>query len=208
MSIEKFHKFFISVTNNSFILILFFWLTLLCSTNVQAKEFSFGPDNSSITASVSYVTFKKFMASFERYRGSLEIDPKEGVVKSIFLKIEAASIKSAFEFKNSIVCSSKVLDVKKFPFIIFQSLSIVKMKNGFVVNGTLESHGIKNPAQFTFKTGKTIDDHGKRVFRCSGKWLVDRKKFGVVWSKYLDHGGIIIGNYISVDWEINIPMQK
>ncbi len=186
---------------------ILFLLVLIFSNSVQAEEGTFSPQNANVTISVKYAALGKYTATFEKYQGNLDYDVKEGLVKSVFLKIEVGTIKSGFSFNDGIVRSPQLLDSKRFPFITFQSKEILKTENGYMVKGVLELHGVRKEISFPFSTQLVKDPTGENVLKFSGKWVVARKEFGIIWNKFLDQGGVLVGNHITVDWEINMPVQ-
>lgn len=173
----------------------------------QASELPFGPSDANIKISVKYAALGKYMATFDKYQGILDYDANERAVTSVFLKIEAATVRSGFNFNDGIVRSPLILDVKKFPFLIFQSNKISKLSDRSIVDGILQIHGVKKSLQFPFYDKLIKGSNGKNMLEYSGKWVVARKEFGITWNKLLDQGGIVVGNYITVEWEVRVPYQ-
>lgn len=64
-------------------------------------------------------------------------------------------------------------------------------------------HGLKKEMEFPFKVEIEFDEDKKqKLLTVDGEWLINRKDFDIVWSKILDKGGIMVGNYVAVVWGI------
>ncbi len=178
----------------NFILSLFFFFTALTA---QAAELSFTPANSSITAAVKYTLIGKYTAGFEGFKGTITLDDAGTTIRGVTLNIDAASVRSNFPALDKVVRSPGLLDTKKYPSITFQSTSIEPAAVGYTVKGWLYMHGIVKEVEFPFEA----DLSGETV-RARGVWSIARKDFGVTWNKFLDKGGVIVGNTITVKWQI------
>ncbi len=172
-----------------------------------AKDFVLTPQNSTMTGFVKYATLGRYSAAFKKYQGTLDYDAKAGTVKSVVLKIDAATIQSSCAMCDRAVRSSRLLNVKKFSNIIFQSQKITKEKNVFVVYGNLSLHGVTRLMKFPF-TIKQRTVKKSKVLNIKGTWAIDRRNFGISWNKTLDRGGFVVGNDVTVQWEVNIAPSK
>ncbi len=173
------------------------------------QTIAFGPQETQINGSIKYTVIGKYRANFERFKGEIAFDRQTGQITSVQLVIEAETITSNCDWCDKIVRSEQLLHTEKHPYIIFKSSEIIKDNNGYRVKGTLEMHGVKKEAVFPFEA--EIAEGGEargRVLTVSGKWLINRKDFDIVWNKILDKGGILVGNDITVDWGIQSPIRE
>ena len=161
---------------------------------------TFGPDISDIRSSIKYSVLGRYYAVFDQYKGRLVIGDND-VIKSVALEIQVATIHSPHPSLDKIVRSKQLLDVEKFPKIIFQSKEILKTDNTYQVTGALTMHGVTKDISSPFMVVEGQD--GKKMIK--GEWVIARKEFGVIWNKILDKGGIMVGNHITVEWEIELP---
>ena len=187
------------------ILILFFHLPYAwADINVP-----FGPENSQIQASVKYTLVGRYRAYFKKYEGKLIFNPDQHDVKEVFLEIDVNSVQSSFLTLDNIFRSKQILSVKEFPQIIFESHSIVADPKGYQVKGVLNLHGVKKEFLSNFTQEIFTDKETKKESMVlKGNWVIKRKDFGIIWNKFLDKGGIIVGDYINIDWEIKIPVTS
>mgnify|MGYP000931731171 CR=1 FL=1 len=186
-------------------LITFISLSLSTGT-VGAAEISFGPEESDIKTAIRYTVIGKYRAEFEEYSGAIGIDSASRAIRSVSLTINPASIRSNCEWCDKIVKSKQLLWVEKFPDIIFKSEEIAREADHFLVKGALDLHGVVKPIAFPFYV-QGWEDYiaGASPLNVRGQWLIHRKDYGITWNKLLDKGGVFVGEYITVDWEISVP---
>ena len=167
----------------------------------------FGPKNSKINSSIKYSVVGQYRANFDRYQGILLFDEKDNSLKEVSLEIESGSIHSKFLTLDNIVRSKQILNIAKFPRITFQSQSITKNEKSYQVKGVLDLHGVKKEFVSTFTLDKFKDEQiGTATLILKGKWVLKRKEYGIIWSKLFDHGGVLIGDHLTVEWEIKSPL--
>lgn len=179
------------------------FVAMVGSTRSQARGLvTFGPQETKINGSIKYSVIGRYNAQFKEFEGRIEVDEKSHDVKSVFLEIKTASIDSDCKWCDRIVQSDQLLAVDKYPTIIFQSSEIIQKKSGYVVKGILDLHGIKREVSFPFQV-----EMKENSLDIKGKWLINRKDFNIIWNKLLDHGGVLVGNYITVDWGIQADIK-
>ncbi|KKW08375.1 MAG: YceI family protein [Candidatus Kaiserbacteria bacterium GW2011_GWA2_49_19] len=167
------------------------------------QVYVFGPKGSGINGSVAYTLIGRYKASFEDFNGAIDFDPSTKIIRSVSLKIKTASLHSHFSALDHIVMSKRLLDAGQFPVITFESDRIDKKKNGYWVSGQLEVRGARQQISFPFVfEGPEQSPGGQHGIKASGQWEFNRKDFGLVWSRRLDKGGIIVGDQVTVDWQV------
>jgi polyisoprenoid-binding protein YceI len=160
-----------------------------------------GPDEAQIKASIRYTVIGRYNAEFENYKGNIAIDWENDDIRSVDLIIDAASIFSNCDWCDKIVRSKQLLYVEEYPQIIFRSDEIIKNTDGYQVKGILDLHGEQRELSFPFQVSRAEDQ-----LIAKGQWIIERKEFKIIWNKLLDKGGVLVGNTITVDWEINLPV--
>jgi len=191
----------------SFIIFVFWGME---SGQSYAQEaYSFGPKETKIEGSIHYSLIGKYKAQFKKFSGKIVFDDHLKEVHSVDLEIVARSITSNCPLCDRVVKSRKLLDTAKYPLVIFKSDKIIHDKNGYMVKGVLNMHGITRPEVFPFFVKNAYDQKFKRkFFKLQGSWIINRKEFNIIWSKLLDRGGILVGDNFTVSWEINIGLTK
>jgi len=173
-----------------------------------AQTIAFGPDTAKIFGYISYSVVGKYKARFNSFKGRIALDEKWQRIRSVYLEINAGSIKSNHPWYDRIVRSPRALYTAKYPKIIFKSDEINQDKGGYMVRGILEMHGVKRRMVFPFKVGIAVDRATKRkLLVFTGHWKINRKDFNIVWNRLLDRGGVLVGDYFTVNWVIKAYMN-
>ncbi len=125
-------------------------------------------------------------------------DQLQKQVKSVELQIKTKSIHSECQWCDKIVISKQLLDAEKYSSIVFEGKDFKKDSEGFWVKGSISLHGVKKELNSKF----FLEENTDGTLNLKGKWVLRRKDFKIVWSNILDHGGVLVGDHITVDWEI------
>jgi len=160
--------------------------------------YTFSCPESSINGAISYSVIGMYRSIFKECSGKIVYDTRHKQFKSVELSIITASIKSSCKWCDDIVRSEKALNAAAFPAITFKSADFENKEDGFWVLGAFDLHGItKNlRSRFDFK-----EENNHTLF-IKGMWKFNRKNFNIIWNKFLDHGGILVGDYFTVDWQV------
>ncbi len=187
--------------------ILIFWgaclFSLGISSTIKAEDgYVITYKDSSIVCLVKYSLVGKYTPEFKDFNGVIYFDPKNLSKSSVLIRIKSDSIKSKYPTLDRLARSKRLLDAKSFPDVVFQSKKIEQRADGYYVTGELSLHGVKRTFTFPFKLEGPVLEGKQSYITAQGKWLIERKKFNVIWDKNLDKGGIIVGDQITVDWKI------
>jgi polyisoprenoid-binding protein YceI len=161
------------------------------------------PTHSSINFSVRHMVFAKVRGAFDKWQGELELneDLSAGKVK---VQIDVASINTGVEQRDGHLKSPDFFDVANHPTATFESRNVTaKGKDRLVIEGDLTIRGVKKPVTLEAEnlgTGK--DPWGNQRVGFLGTTKIDRREFGLTWNQALETGGVLVGE--NIDIEINL----
>ncbi len=186
-----------------------YFLMLLAAIFLLPSKNSFAGDpyridktHSKIQGSIQYTLIGKYHAAFEDFEGEVEYNQSKKSIDKVFLKIYSKSVKSKFPTLDKIVKSKRILDAEKYPAIVFESTKVEKRDEKWWIKGNITLHGVTKSLEFFFEPDFNQTVSGKKAITASGKWIIERKLFDIIWNKVLDQGGVVVGNHITVDWKI------
>ncbi len=188
---------------NKIILALFMGVIMASSSSFAAGVIAFGPQETKINGSIKYSVIGRYNAQFNDFKGRIEVDEISHQVQSVYLEIKTATIESDCKWCDRIVRSDQLLASAKYPTITFKSSEIIQEGAGYMVKGVLDLHGVKREVSFPFQA--TMKDKSLDI---KGQWQINRKDFKIIWNKFLDQGGVLVGNYITVDWGIKAEIKN
>jgi polyisoprenoid-binding protein YceI len=142
--------------------------------------------------SVRHLVISDVKGEFSKTSGKAQIDDADLAKSSVEVTIEAASVDTRDEKRDTHVRSADFLDVAKFPTITFKSTKVTAGKDGqLTVVGDLTLRGVTKPVTLEGSLTKAITDpwgNTRRGASFTGK--INRKDWGVSWSKITDVGAV------------------
>lgn len=152
---------------------------------------------------VKHLVISNVTGEFLKYEGVFEVDESKDLLKSGLVTIDASSIFTKHEKRDKHLKSSDFLDVEKFPQIIFKYKRIVlKADPKFKVLGDLTLHGVTKEVVLDMEVlGRIKDPWGNFRVGFTGTTRIDRRDFGIKWSKVMDNGGLIVGDIVNINIE-------
>jgi polyisoprenoid-binding protein YceI len=145
-------------------------------------------------------TVKGRIADVEGIIYTDEKDPKNSSVEAV---LKGASIDTRSDQRDQHLRSGDFLNVEQFPEITFKSTSVKGNKEEFKLTGDLTIRDVTRAVTLDVEYhGRNRDPWGgERVgFSASGK--IDRREFGLLWNQALETGGVLVGNDIKINIEV------
>jgi polyisoprenoid-binding protein YceI len=140
---------------------------------------------------------------FSKVSGELSLDESNVANSSVQAAIEAASIETRDDQRDAHLKSADFFDVEKYPLISFKSDKI-KQNGELSVEGDLTIHGVTRRVTFDIEgpTPPTKDPWGNTRIAISGSTKINRKDFGLTWNAALETGGILVGDEVTINVDV------
>ena len=160
--------------------------------------------HSAIHFGVRHMMFTKTRGRFSRWNGELRLDPQDLSASSVEVSIDASSIDTGDAQRDAHLRSADFLDVEKFPSLTFRSTRVEELGEGKLkVHGDLTIHGVARPVALeTEYAGRVKDPWGNDRAGFTAKTAIDRTEFGLRWNLPLETGGLVVGNKVEIELEI------
>jgi len=181
---------------------------LLTASSLFAETFNVDKVHSEAAFQVRHM-MSKVSGKFDDFSGKINADRAKPSASSVEFTIKAASINTGNADRDKDLRSANFFDVEKFPEITFKSSKIVpsKKKDVYEVTGDLTIHGVTKhvtlPVEFN---GFGKDPWGGERAGFSLTTTINRKDYGINWNKALDNGGVLLGDEVTIN--INIEAVK
>lgn len=121
---------------------------------------------------------------------------------------DTASIDTRDPKRDAHIRSTDFLDVETYPTMTYRSTDIRYDGDDFVVEGDLTLHGVTKPVSLAVElNGITTDPWGSRRAGLSATTDINRRDFGVDITMPLDGGGVVVGDKIGIDLEVEVVLQ-
>jgi polyisoprenoid-binding protein YceI len=174
------------------------------------EQWDFDVAHSSINFSVRHLMVSKVRGQFTKWSGSLEFDEQEPTRARVEAQLDAASIDTKDAQRDAHLRSADFLDTERFPTISFKSTGIEKVGDArFSMKGELTIRGITKPVTLDVEyAGRAKDPWGGERVGFSARTSIDRKDFGLTWNQLLETGGVLVGEKVDIELEIEAIRRK
>jgi polyisoprenoid-binding protein YceI len=182
-------------------------LTALLAGTVSAwaaDTYQIDPAHTTIGFSVEHMVISKVSGRFKEFRGTLEVDPSATpVVRAAAATVKAASIDTGIEKRDEHLRGPDFFDAARFPELTFVSQKVAAKDGKHYITGTLTIHGVSREvtAPFTVK-GPVKDPWGSTRIGLHATGTISRKDYGLTWSKTLETGGLVVGDEVEIDLQV------
>ncbi|HWL40763.1 MAG TPA: YceI family protein [Gemmatimonadaceae bacterium] len=135
--------------------------------------------------------------------GTIYTDEKDPRNSSVEATLKGTSIDTRSDQRDQHLRSGDFLNVEQFPEIKFRSARVEGDKDKFKLTGDLTIRDVTRPVTLDVEYGGRTRDPwgGERVgFSATGK--IDRRDFGLVWNQAMETGGVLVGNDIKINIEV------
>jgi polyisoprenoid-binding protein YceI len=190
------------------------WITgvfslFACTQIAQAKVFVIDPTHSNVGFAARHM-MSKVNGEFTKFSGELSYDPDHLEQGKVTATAEASSISTRDDKRDEHLKSDDFFAVKKFPKLVFESTKISKNgSNKYKMDGNLTMHGITHPVTFDVEAlGEMDDPWGNHRAGFTAKAVVNRKDYSISWNKVLDKGGVMIGDDVEINLNIEATETK
>ena len=165
--------------------------------------------HSGIHFSVRHLVIAKVRGQFSRWSGSLLVPDDDFSRASVNVVIDASSIDTGVADRDAHLKSPDFFDVEHFPELTFKSRRIELATNVRLrVTGELTIKGVTRVVTLDVEdAGRAKDPWGNERAAFSGKTSLDRKDFGLTWNQVLETGGVMVGDRIDIEIEVEAVRQ-
>lgn len=141
---------------------------------------------------------------FNSFNGVIDIPSLDTLADaSTHGTINAASVDTRNEDRDNHLRSADFFDVEQFPTWNFQSTSLEGSPEEFVMKGNLTIHGITKEVALDVEfLGQATDPFGAVRIAFEATTVISRKDFGLTWNAMLEAGGVLVGDKITINLEI------
>lgn len=142
---------------------------------------------------------------FTGVTGVLTLDEQDITKSHVEASVDAASINTREADRDTHLKSADFLDVEKFPTMTFSSTRVTRTGEGEAqVEGDLTIHGVTRKVEFAVEgpTPPGKDPWGNTRIGWTATTKINRKDFGLTWNAALETGGILVGDDVTITFDI------
>jgi len=166
--------------------------------------------HSHIQFAVRHMMISTVRGEFEKFNGTIDFDPENPEQSQVSVRIDAASINTRQPDRDNHLRSADFLNVEEYPVLLFESKRIERLgdNRGRVV-GDLTIRGVTREVVLDVEyAGMARSPWGTTSAGFSATTTLDRKEWGLTWNQALETGGVLVGDKIKVDIELELVKQE
>ena len=178
------------------------------ATAVPAGTWAIDPTHSEVSFSVRHLMVSRVRGTFTGFSGTITTGETTADAH-VEATIDVASVNTRDDRRDAHLRSADFFDVEQFPTMTFRSTGTRADGDAFVVDGDLTLHGVTRPVTLRLElNGVGGDPWGGTRAGFSARTELNRKDFGIDIAMPLEGGGVVVGDKVSVELEIEATLQQ
>lgn len=160
--------------------------------------------------SVRHMMVSNVKGNFGKLEGQLKGDPMNLEDGEITFTIDVNTINTNNEDRDNHLRSDDFFDVENYPKIEFTSTDIKSTGDDeYDVTGDLTVKGETKPTTFKVtRLGKATNPWGVPLVAFEAETEISRKEFGLTWNQTLETGGVLVGDKIKINVELQLNPEQ
>jgi polyisoprenoid-binding protein YceI len=162
--------------------------------------------HSGIYFSVNHMVVGKVRGRFGRWSATVRAEDDDLERTALDVVIDASSISTGVPGRDGHLKSAAFFDVTKYPVISFKSSRVEKLDATHLrLTGELTIRDVTRTAIFEVEdAGRSTDRSGRPRAGFTARTSIDRRDFGLTWNEVLDTGGVLIGERVEIEVEVEM----
>ena len=177
----------------------------------SAATWNIDPDHSNLGFKVRHLMVSNVKGSFEKHKGTVEIDDKDITRSKVSVTIDTASVNTNVAKRDEHLRSADFFDAAKYPTMTFTSRKVAKAGKGKLkVTGDLTLRGVTRQVVLNVEgpARESKDPWGNFRSGVVASTKINRKDFGLVYNAALETGGVAVGEDVDINLEIEMIKAK
>ena len=182
-------------------------LLLLAAASAQTTTWTIDPNHSVAAFTVRHLMINNVRGEFNKTTGTLQLDPGDITKSSVEATIDASTVNTRVDARDADLRSPNFFDVAKYPTLTFKSSKVEQAGPGKLrVTGDLTMHGVTRPVVLDVDgpSPEIKDPWGNTRIGISATTRINRKDWGLTYSKLMESGGMMVGEEIAIDLELEL----
>jgi len=176
---------------------------------MSTTKWSIDPTHSEIGFKVKHMMFTNVSGSFQKFDASIETEDDNFENAKIEFTGDVDSITTGNADRDTHLLSPDFFDAEKNPKLTFSATSFKKQNEGeYELKGDLTLHGVTKPVKLDVEFGGLAKDpwgNLKAGMSITGK--INRKDWGLNWNSALEAGGVLVGEEVKLNIELQFVKQ-
>lgn len=166
---------------------------------LAADTYGLDRSHSNVGFEVSHMVISDVEGEFSDYDIHLSFDQKNVEKSSVHAVIRTTSVDTDNDDRDKHLRTPEFFNVEQYPTMEFMSKRIEKRGKEWVAVGDFTLLGVTKQIELPFEVkGPITDPWGNVRIGVEAETTIDRKDYGMEFSKAMDTGGLVVGNEVEI----------
>jgi len=168
-------------------------------------SYTIDPAHTRIGFVARHAMVTKVRGAFNEFEGTAVFDAADPTATAVTVTIKADSIDTRNAQRDGHLRGNDFLAMETYPQITFASTAFRPTGDDtFELTGDLTVRGVTRPVTvpFTYE-GSATDPFGNLRVGFEGSVTINRKDWGITWNAALETGGVLVGDKITLEFEVS-----
>lgn len=165
--------------------------------------------HSHINFTARHMMISKVRGSFENFSGTVNFDEENPTNTTVEVEVDLTSISTRDEQRDGHLKSPDFFDVENHPTMKFVSTRVEQIdEHNGRLHGQLTIKGVSKEVVLDVEyAGIAKSPWGTENAGFSAKGSLNRKDWGLNWNQALETGGVLVGDKINIEIELELVKQ-
>ena len=186
-------------------------LALSVASQASAEIWTIDPAHTVAGFTARHMMITNVTGVFEAAAGTIDYTPGNPGATKADITIEAKSINTRNTRRDTHLKTDDFINVEKYPTITFKSKRVQNVRaDGFDMVGDLTIRDVTKEVVLKVEgVGAPIKDpQGNRRVGANATTTINRKDYGVAWNRAIEAGGVVVGDEVKINIEIEAVEKK
>lgn len=172
---------------------------VLSGAMLFAGTYQLDASHSKVGFKIKHLSISNVYGTFDKFDANIEYDEKTKELKVLKSKVDVNSVNTKNEKRDAHLLEEDYFDAKKYPNMSFE---LVEIKDDTLI-ANLTIKGITQKVEFDYENNGIVKDpwgNTKLGFSLEGK--INRVEYGLKANKLLDSGGLLLGEKVKINVDI------
>jgi polyisoprenoid-binding protein YceI len=176
-------------------------LAFSAMTAASATPYDIDTTHSTVGFKVKHMMVSNVRGQFGDFAGSFTWDAANPQASTVNATIQVASIDTDNEKRDEHLRNADFFDAPTHPTMTFVSTRLEpKGDDLYVMHGDLTLRGVTRPVVLDLEfLGEMSDPKAGTRVGWEARGVINRRDFGVDWSRTLDSGGVVVGDDVTIE---------
>lgn len=176
----------------------------------EVTKWAIDPTHSKVGFKVKHLMISNVLGSFRDFSGEVKTAGNDFSTAAISFSLKTASVDTEMPDRDGHLKSTDFFDTEKYPVITFDANGLKDLGDDmYELNGSLKIKDVSKPVTLAVEFGGVMSDpwgNIKAGFSISGK--INRKDWGLNWNAALEAGGVLVGEEVKINCDIELTKAK